>query len=78
MRVASNDEDGRAGLRGSVQFNKYTHTHTHTVNFIYLRQWHRVNYLDPAREQLLLANWTYHSCFVTSRILRKFFNIYSE
>ena len=64
MRVASNDEDGRAGLRGSVQFKTYTHTHT--VNFIYLRQWHRVNYLDPVREQLLLANWIYHSCFVTT------------
>ena len=30
MRVASNDEDGRAGLRGSVQFKKDTHTHTHS------------------------------------------------
>ena len=26
VRVAQND---RAGLRGYVQFNKYTHTHTH-------------------------------------------------
>ena len=30
MRVAYNDEDDRAGLRGYVQFNKYTHTHTQT------------------------------------------------
>ena len=29
MRVAYNDKDDRAGLRGYVQFNKYTHTHTH-------------------------------------------------
>ena len=27
VRVAQND---RAGLRGYVQLNKYTHTHTHT------------------------------------------------
>ena len=26
MRVAYNDYDGRAGLRGYVQFNKYTQT----------------------------------------------------
>ena len=30
MRVAYNDYDDRAGLRGYVQFNNYTHTHTHT------------------------------------------------
>ena len=32
MRVAKNDEDDKAGLRGYVQFNKYSlsHTHTHT------------------------------------------------
>ena len=29
MRVAYNDQDDRAGLRGYVQFNKYAHTHTH-------------------------------------------------
>ena len=29
MRVAYNDQDTRAGLRGYVQLNKYTHTHTH-------------------------------------------------
>ena len=28
MRVALNDLDDRAGLRGFVQFNKYTYTHT--------------------------------------------------
>ena len=27
MRVAYNNKDGRARLRGYVQFNKYTHTH---------------------------------------------------
>ena len=26
MRVAYNDNDDRAGLRGYVHFNKYTHT----------------------------------------------------
>ena len=31
MRVAWNDLDDRAGLHGYVQFNKYTHTHTHTT-----------------------------------------------
>ena len=34
MRVAYKDEDDRAGLRGYVQFNKYTHTHQ--------REWHRM------------------------------------
>ena len=29
MRVAYNDYDDRAGLRGYVQFNKYIHTKTH-------------------------------------------------
>ena len=29
MRAAYNDKDDRAGLRGYVQFNKYTYTHTH-------------------------------------------------
>ena len=28
MRVAYNDSDDRAGLRGYVQFNKYTYIHT--------------------------------------------------
>ena len=28
MRVAYNDSDDRAGLRGYVQFNKYTYMHT--------------------------------------------------
>ena len=32
MRVALNDYDDRAGLRGYGQFNQYTHTHTHTRN----------------------------------------------
>ena len=34
MRVASNDSDDRAGLRGYVQFNKYTYyiyTYIHTT-----------------------------------------------
>ena len=30
MRVANNDQDVRAELRGYVQLNKYAHTHTHT------------------------------------------------
>ena len=29
MRVAYNDSDDRAGLRGYVQFNKYTYMHTY-------------------------------------------------
>ena len=29
MRVAQNDSDDRAGLRGYVQFNKYTYIHTY-------------------------------------------------
>ena len=28
MRVAYNDKDDRAGLRGYVEFNKYTYIHT--------------------------------------------------
>ena len=31
MRVSYNNYDGRAVLRGYVQFNKYTHTHTLTI-----------------------------------------------
>ena len=29
MRVVYNDSDDRAGLRGYVKCNEYTHTHTH-------------------------------------------------
>ena len=32
MRVAYNDYDDKAGLRGYVKFNKYIHTHTHTCS----------------------------------------------
>ena len=33
MRVAYNDSDGRAGLRGNVQFNKYPYcTHKTVTN----------------------------------------------
>ena len=53
MRVAYNDSDDRgAGLRGYVQFNKYTyihayiHTYIHTVSLIPpwedQREWHRM------------------------------------
>ena len=47
MRVAWNDWDDRAGLRGYVQFNKYTYIHTHTqVSLIPpwedRREWHRM------------------------------------
>ena len=31
MRVTYNNEDDRAGLRGYLQCNKYTHMHIHTV-----------------------------------------------
>ena len=30
MRMAYNDSDDRAGLRGHVQFNKYTYVCDHT------------------------------------------------
>ena len=45
MRVAYNDSDDRAGLRGYVQFNKYTYTHIHT--YIHTPredqcEWHRM------------------------------------
>ena len=36
MRVAYNDSDDRAGLRGYVQFNKYTQTHIHTYIHTYI------------------------------------------
>ena len=40
MRVAENDSDDRAGLRGYVQFNKYTYIntyiHTHTYIHTYI------------------------------------------
>ena len=32
MRVAQNDSDDRAELRGYVQFNKYTYIHTYIRN----------------------------------------------
>ena len=34
MRVAWNDSDDRAGLRGYVQFNKYTYIHTYIHTYI--------------------------------------------
>ena len=35
MRVAYNDSDDRAGLRGYVQFNKYTYIHAYATKFIH-------------------------------------------
>ena len=32
MRVAYNDSDDRAGLRGYVQFNRYTYIHTYYIH----------------------------------------------
>ena len=32
MRMAYNDSDDRAGLRGYVQFHKYTYIHTGTLS----------------------------------------------
>ena len=37
MRVAYNDSDDSAGLRGYVQFNKYTYIHTYIHTYILLR-----------------------------------------
>ena len=34
MRVASNDSDDKAGLRGYAQFNKYTYIHTYVTSII--------------------------------------------
>ena len=42
MRVAWNDKDDRAGLRGYVQFNKYTHTHTLIPPREDQCEWHRM------------------------------------
>ena len=46
MRVAQNDSDDRARLRGYVQFNKYTYIHTYIVSLIPPREdqceWHRM------------------------------------
>ena len=36
MRVAYIDSDDRAGLRGYVQFNKYTYIHVHTYIHTYI------------------------------------------
>ena len=30
-KTHTHTQDDRAGLRGYVQFNKYTHTHTHCI-----------------------------------------------
>ena len=40
MRVAQNDSDDRAGLRGYVQFNKYTYIHTYIHTYV-------TNIIDP-------------------------------
>ena len=43
MRVAYNGLDNRAGLRGYVSFNKYTHTHAHTIPpWVDQCEWHRM------------------------------------
>ena len=55
MRVAKNDSDDRAGLRGYVQLKKYAniHTYKHTCMHTYIhtslippwedqREWHRM------------------------------------
>ena len=34
MRVAYNDSDDRVGLRGYVQFNKFTYIHTYIHPFV--------------------------------------------
>ena len=39
MRVAYNDYHDRAGLRGYVQCNKYTHTQTHTQQVSLIPPW---------------------------------------
>ena len=51
MRVAMNDSDDRAGLRGYVQFNKYTYIHTyiHTVQHIMLLTASSLVALPPQR-----------------------------
>ena len=49
--MAYNDWDNRAGLRDYVQFNKHTHTQTHTLNIVMFIidppwenqcEWHRI------------------------------------
>ena len=39
MRVAYNDSDDRAGLRGYVQFNKYTYIHTYIHTYTTGETW---------------------------------------
>ena len=51
MRVTYNNEDDRAGLRGYVQCNKYTHMHIHTA-FV-------ISIMDCVVMCNLLYNYTY-------------------
>ena len=75
MRVGYNDYDDRAGLRGYVPFNKYTHAHTHTHTQVSLippwedqREWHRMTRMarpDCAVMCNLINTHTYtHTCRV--------------
>ena len=68
MRVAKNDSDDRAGLRGYVQFNTYTYIHTYTHTYIHT---------DCAVMCNLINIHTYiHTYTPLSRLIRGFRNKY--
>ena len=57
MRVAQNDLDDRAGLRGYVQFNKYTYIHTYI---------HKISNPQVGYMQLLLLLFLTFSALVAN------------
>ena len=54
---ASGIEDDRAGLRGYVQFNKYTHTRTHT---------------SPLGRVNIITRMAWPDCAVMSNVIQRF------
>ena len=56
MRVAWNDSDDRAGLRGYVQFNKYTYIHiTYSVHTTVVTV--ASNKINKKSNQIMLNKW---------------------
>ena len=74
MRVAYNDSDGRAGLRGYMQFNKYTYIHTyiHTSSLIPpredQREWHRMTRMTGPNSAVMCNLINIHTTYTHTYI----------